>query len=133
MKGGMPSGDLDKRVRIERDTVSKDDAGDEVHTWGLAFKRWAKRKDLTVSGRMRENTAPQVVLRDSDTMWVLRYDSQSLLIAPEEYRLVHHDKVYEIVGIGEESGREVGLLLLTASRPDKRGSAGPARAEAASG
>lgn len=115
------SGKLDRRVIVEIATEAQDAAGDPVVTWAQAFKRWAIRVD----GRGREFFGAQQIVRDADTAFEVRDDSQSRSIAPETHRIVDHDKVFEIVGITEGRERADTLIILTAYRPDLRGAKAP--------
>lgn len=115
------AGELDRRIDIELDTGGRDASGDHKPNWTFAFKRWARRQDL----RVRETVAAQEVLRECDTRFKLRDDSQSRTIAPETHRIVHKGRVFEIVGISEGEERGDALIFLCAYRPDLRGASGP--------
>jgi head-tail adaptor len=119
------AGKLDRRVIVEIATETQDAAGDVTVTWAVAFKRWAIRVD----GRGREFFGAQQIVRDADTAFEVRDDSQSRSIAAETYRIVDHDKVFEIVGITEGRERADTLILLCAYRPDLRGAKAPIDAE----
>lgn len=115
------AGDLDRRIEIELGTKSRDASQDEIITWATAFKRWAGMKQS--SGR--EFMGAAQVIRDADTVWTIRYDSESRTIAPESHRVRYGGAIFEIVGIAEATeGRKDYLLLLTSSRPDLVGARG---------
>lgn len=126
----IAAGDLDRRIQIQEATEGKDAAGDVIPTawgppagWPREGKRWASKRD----GRPNEIAAlaqAQQVLRQMDTVFVLRWDRRSSVIAPETFRVIYRDRIYEIVGLGEGE-REDGVILLCSSRPDQRGARGP--------
>lgn len=117
-------GELDRRIQVFRATEGRDNAGDPVMTWdppAEKFDRWAKKSARTGG----ESTAGQQVVREADTVWTLRWDSQSRAIAPENWRIMHQGTVYEIVSIAESrGGRMDALEIVTSSRPDLRGDRG---------
>lgn len=120
-----PSGDLDRRIKIQRSVTTRDSSGDEVHAWENAFKLWAKRTiPMGVTAPGHENANADAVLRQSDTNWEVRYGFLALSIAPESHRVVYQDRVYEIVGIREGRGRQNRIVILTSARPDGRGPRG---------
>jgi head-tail adaptor len=120
----IAAGDLDRRIEVFQATVSKDAAGDLVFTWdppALKFNRWAAKRDAYAS----EIQGAQMLARQADTVWTLRWDSQSRAIAPENYRFMWRGTVYEIVGVTENKGGRMDALdFLTSSRPDLQGDRG---------
>lgn len=126
------AGAFDRRIRVEEATESRDAAGDVVATawgppasWPSRGRRWASKRD----GRPSEIRATQQVLRQIDTVFALRWDRFSSTIAPETFRVVYRDRVYEIVGLGESAEREDEVRLLCCSRPDQRGARAPLEPE----
>lgn len=124
----LAAGDLDRRVTVEVCEDVRDGSGDVVRRWppaaGSFFKRWAARKSLA-PGRAVERVGSEEVVRQVDTVFVVRDDSQSRLIAPETHRIRYQGRVYEIVGIDEaNNARADGRQILCASRPDRRGDRG---------
>lgn len=119
------AGELDRRITVEVCEEVKDRSGDPVKTWppeaGSSFPRWAKKEDSSSS----EASDGIQKVREHDTTFTLRSDSQSRAIAPETSRFVYKDKVFEIVGVTEESSdRGDVLVFLCSTRPDKRGARG---------
>jgi len=118
---GLSAGEMDRRITVEQAIKTVDAANDEVIVWQpWPNRRWASKRNMTGT----EMLAAQQMVRQADTIWVLRYDSQSLQIAPESHRIMHDGAIYEIVAILEDSGRHEGLKLLTSSRPDHQGARG---------
>lgn len=112
---GMDSGDLDRRVTVQRGTIVADRANDQVMTWADAFKRWAKKLDMNPV----QTVGAGQVLRMVDTAWIFRWDTESRSIGPESHRFIWRGTIYEIVGVAETTvGRMDGLRFLCCSRPD---------------
>lgn len=127
----LSAGELDRRIRLQEATQVQDAAGDLVDvSWGVPAgwpsdgKRWASKRDQRPFEQPGDATT-RVTLRQIDTVFVLRWDRFSSTIAPETFRVVHHGRTYEIVGLGESNSREDGVTLLCCSRPDQRGSRAP--------
>lgn len=117
----LDAGELDRRIEVEIATKGVDSSNDEIITWALAFKRWAKKREAAG----REFMASQQVIRDADTSFTVRFDSQTNAIAPETHRIRYADAIYEIVGIGETNdARRDGILIQCCSRPDAGGARG---------
>jgi len=113
----IDAGDLDRRIEIHRASEARDNAGDVVKTWALAFKLWAHRED----SRGREFTGASQVIRDSDTIFTVRNSTEAREIAPESHRVQFDGAMFEIVGISEGKERRDTILLLCNSRPDRSG------------
>lgn len=122
--GSVAAGDLDRRIQVFRCAETRSKSGDVIQTWdppAAKFDRWANKRDAYSS----EVQAAQMLERQADTVWTLRWDSQSRGIAPETFRFMWRGTVYTIVGITEgKGGRFDTLLFLTSSRPDLRGDRG---------
>jgi SPP1 family predicted phage head-tail adaptor len=116
------AGDFDRRITVEVAAKARDASNDEVVRWDLvpAFKRWANKRDFQGG----ESMADQQIIRDADTVFTLRYDSESMAIAPETHRISYQGKMFKIVGTREGQGRLAGWELLCSSRPDATGARG---------
>lgn len=114
------AGDFDRRIMVQRSIDARDAAGDVVQTWEDAFPLWAEKAD----SRGREFFGANQNVRDADTAWTVRSTSETREIAPESNRIVYREKVFEIVSISEGKDRGDVLVIVTASRPDKRGARG---------
>lgn len=117
------AGDLDRRIQVFQAAESRDESGDTILSWdppARKFDRWAAKSDAYG----REIKSVQQVVRDVDTVWTLRWDSQSRSIAPENCRFQHQGTVYEIVSVSEGKGRMDTIDFLCASRPDLSGDRG---------
>lgn len=117
----ISAGELDRRIEIEVAAKSTDAANDEVLTWSRAFKLWAAQKTSTGG----EKQGAQQTIRDADTIFKVRWSTESRSIAPESHRVRYRGAIYEIVAITETNdGRLDGLNLLCSSRPDLVGARG---------
>lgn len=120
----VAAGTLDRRIQVFRATVGKDRAGDPTFTWdppAAKFDRWASKRDAYP----REVSAAQALLREVDTVWTMRWDSQSRAIAPECFRFMWRGTVYTIVGVSENKGGRMDALdFVCSSRPDLQGDRG---------
>lgn len=119
------SGSLDRRIIVQIATETQDAAGDVIAGWEDAFKRWAIRVDA----KGREFFGAQQMVRDADTAFEVRADSQSRTIAPETHRVIDRGKIFEIVSVVEGRERDDTLLILCASTPALRGARAPVDAE----
>jgi head-tail adaptor len=91
------AGDLDRRIEVQTAAPVTDQAGDVGEpVWTLAFKRWAAC--LPSQNSASESQGAQLVVRQSDTVWRIRDDSEARMIAPESHRVIHKGRIFEIVG-----------------------------------
>lgn len=131
----IAAGVLDRRVTIEEATETRDAAGDVIATWGVPAgwpsdgRRWAKKSGVRLGETPMRGVEvagqAQQVLREADTIFVVRQDRFTLAIAPETFRVFHHGRTYLIVAISPTNDRDDALILLCSSRPDLRGSSAP--------
>lgn len=129
------TGELDRRIYIQVGEEIPDENNDPVLRWptddppgGSVHKRWAR----IIPGRSIEinNTDNQIALREADTIFKVRFDSLTSVIAPEISRVLYKPRggvmqIYQIVGILITGDRHDGIYIATSFRPDQRGDAGP--------
>lgn len=136
----IAAGMLDRRIRIQVSTEPRDAAGDVLEGewvapagWPFDGKRWARKISAQGTNPIRGAEIPpgvaQELLREADTVFILRWDRYSRAIAPETMRVVHGERAYRIVSKVDTNDREDGVLLLCSSRPDMRGDVGQLDAE----
>lgn len=114
----MKSGAFDRRITVQSATFAPDGMGDPVPTWTTQFKRWAKKSE----NGMAQGEGAGSVLRETAVSWILRDDSGSRQIAPENWRIIYEGRIYVINGISEaKEGRHAYRQVLTTTRPDQRG------------
>ncbi|WP_313075856.1 head-tail adaptor protein [Melaminivora sp.] len=109
----LKAGDLDKRVRIEGYTVTRDpDYNTEIRTWGPIATVWAQVQDVLPSKSETVQDAVQMAERPSRVR--MRYRAG---ITPDMRLVVlgvdgAPDRVCEIVAGPAELGRREGIELL---------------------
>jgi len=105
----MRSGSLDRKITIQKKTVSQNTFGEEVETWSTFSKVWAKVIPL----RGQERFESKQVNAELDTMFRIRYLTGVL----PTMRIVHETRLYDIHSVAE-IGRREGLDLLSRVRLD---------------
>lgn len=120
------AGELDRRITVQQCIEKKDAAGDVIpEDWQPFARLWAKRQAKSgAHGIGQEDGQAQGVLRQFDMVWIVRTSPTTLAIAPESHRVLYKGRTYEIVGIQEGRDRTDIIQILTAARPDQRGSRG---------
>ena len=101
----VAAGSLDRRVTIERETVTgEDELGQPIKTWATWETRWMSKRDVTARERFRA----QQPLAEETTVWEAR-DIPGLLTTD---RLLYEGQTYNIDGIAEMD-RRAGIEILT--------------------
>ena len=110
---GFPAGDLDRRIRIERQVRGEDSpGGEETYTWALVSIVWANVRPL----RGRELFAAQQVAAKVDTRFRIRWRTG---ITPERMRIVDDQgRGYDIMAV-LEIGRRDGLEIMGVARAEE--------------
>lgn len=104
-------GKLDRRITIEKRTLTKDTAGGIVETWAEEFKLWAERIDKTG----RESVVANADRADAAIDWRIRFTPLLRgLDGSSGYRVNYNGLRYNITHVAEE-GRRDGMLLKTLS------------------
>lgn len=95
----MRAGDLDRWIRIEADTPTRDAAGGEVASWATFVEVWAKKRDT----RGREFFAADQVVAEATAVftvyWIDGLDVKMRLVDTTDSR------VYDILTFAEIGGR----------------------------
>ncbi len=105
----MRAGDLDRKIKIEKNTPSKNDFGEDVEKWSTFSTVWAKVIPL----RGQERFESKLVSAELDTMFRIRY----LAGVIPTMRIIHETRIYDIHAV-MEIGRREGLDLLSSVRLD---------------
>lgn len=91
----MPgSGDMKDIIILQRATVTVDDFGGEVETWGTLKQVYARRKDVSAA----ESYHAQEVGGKLSLRFRVRYMSEIADLNPRD-RLSFEDDIYNIVGV----------------------------------
>ena len=106
----MNAGKLDRRITLQRKSMTFNDAGEPVETWHEIATVWAEKVDMRGSERY---TAAQTVAQ-LDTKFRIRYRQQ---ITPID-RVLCYGRVYDVGGI-LEIGRREGLELHAKARAEE--------------
>lgn len=103
----MNAGELDRRVEIQRATITRDDWNTPVETWATIATTWASKRDRHET---EINELNQTVTF-TRTLWKIRYRAD---ISTTDV-LVYGAETYDITGI-KELGRQEGLEITTEKR-----------------
>ena len=125
----MPAGKLDRRITIQRKSVTNSDSGEPVETWeNLAVRRaasmWPFRATETFT--VPEKTAyEQIEFRVRYSSDVASLSPQDRVIHPalteaqaaDESYVIPERSIHDVLGVLEINRRE-GLRIITNRRPD---------------
>jgi len=109
---GLAAGDLDRRIIIQRATVTKGTHNADVETWIVLARVWAGKKDVSD----RERVAAAEVAAEITTRFVIRWSSVVEDVGPRD-RVVYDGRIYDISAV-KEIGRRDGLEISAAARAD---------------
>lgn len=108
----MQAGKLDRRIRLERATESRDAFNNAIKDWSTLATVWASKQDVRDSERL----AAQEVGAEITTRFQIRWSSEVADISPLD-RLVYEGKTYDIAAV-KEIGRREGLEVTAAARAE---------------
>lgn len=108
----LPAGDLDRRIVIQRATITYDGLNNPQQSWATLATVWASKLDLYDSERL----AAKEVGADMTTRFQIRYSTTVSGVNPKD-RLTYAGKTYSIVNV-KEIGREQGLEITANARID---------------
>lgn len=105
----MDAGKLDRRITVERATITTDAAGGEVQDWTAIATVWAEVLPISDGERWRASEVAAHVTTRFRIRWGLG--------VTVEDRIVYEGRVYEIVGV-KEIGRREGQEITAAARAE---------------
>ncbi|MGR3452882.1 phage head closure protein [Pseudooceanicola sp.] len=107
------AGKLDRRITLERGTVSDDGFNDAIgEPWSVLAEVWAQSMPLSDGERWRAGSIGATATH----RFRIRYSSQVADLNPKD-RLVFEGRVYDISGV-KELGRRTGLEVTASARVD---------------
>lgn len=110
--GELRTGSLDRRITLQRATVTTDSFNNPVQTWATLVTVWASKLDV----RDSERVAAKEVGAEIGTRFQIRWSETVRDLNPKD-RLVYADRTYEIVNV-KEVGRREGLEISALARID---------------
>lgn len=118
LRGGgekhLSGGSLDRRIVIQRMTVTPSAYNEPIETWATHLTLWARKFDTSAGEAMRAAevgaslTARFTVRNTADTSGITAKD-----------RVVYDSKTYNITGVRETGGRNTFIEIDVAIRADK--------------
>ena len=106
----MRAGALDRRVKIEQRLLTTGGTGEPVESWEFVADRWMAKRDI----RATESFTGNERLAEAETVWRGRYHGNEAW-RPDSHRIVHRNRVYQILGV-TELGRRDALEFACAAR-----------------
>lgn len=108
-------GDLDRRIVVERASVSQNGFGEDVPEWHAVLSLWAKRADVSDG----EKAAMGEVGSQLRSRFTVRAFTETRAITPQD-RIRHDGAVWQIVGVKEAMDRPREFIEITAVRDSDR-------------
>ena len=103
---------MDRRITIQRATLSVNAYGERSETWGTLATVWAEGQDKEGSGR--EAVQSDQIYSSQPVHFIIRYSSDVSAIRPSD-RVSYNGDIYQIEGI-QEIGRQEGFRIVTTLR-----------------
>lgn len=104
------SGRLDKRITIQRKTLTDNDYGEPVETWADLITLWA----IYLPARGTERFAAAQQIAEIDTVFRIRY-RQGITVMD---RIVYNERTYDIKAVVDMCGRKDGIELYAKARAE---------------
>jgi SPP1 family predicted phage head-tail adaptor len=108
----MRAGALDRRIVIERVTITPDEFNGATETWATLATVWASKSDVKDGERMRAGS----VSSEITTRFRIRYSTTVADVSPKD-RIQFDGLVFDIVAVKEINRRE-GIEITAAARND---------------
>jgi SPP1 family predicted phage head-tail adaptor len=108
----MDAGKLDRRIVLQRPTVTADETGQEVATWATLSTVWAAKLNVSDGERM----AASEVAAQIDLRFQIRWSTTVADLNAKD-RLTFEGRIFDIVGT-KELGRREGIEISASARAD---------------
>lgn len=110
---GLDAGALDRRIVIQRATVTRDAMNEQVQTWATLGAVWASATPVRDGERFADGEVRSLITMRFQVRW-----SQRIASLDERDRIVFDGRTYDIHGV-KEIGRRVGLEISAAARSER--------------
>jgi SPP1 family predicted phage head-tail adaptor len=107
----MRFGTMDRRITIQRATLSANAYGERAETWGTLATVWAEVQYKVGGG---ESLQSDQVFSEQRVHFIIRYSSDVSSVKPSD-RVSYNGSSYQIEGV-QEIGRGEGLRIVTTLR-----------------
>lgn len=108
----MRAGGLDRRIVIERVSVTYDEFNAPVEQWSTLATVWASKVDVKDGERFRADA----VSSEITTRFRIRYSTTVADVSPRD-RISYDGRLYDIVAV-KEVGRREGIEITASARND---------------
>lgn len=108
----MRAGKLDRRIRLERKSVTYSASGEPQEGWATLATRWAEARPLRGTERFSD---PQLIAKGFTT-FRLRWSGDVAGVTPLD-RVIFGGRIYDVAGV-RELGRRVGIEIDAVVRAD---------------
>lgn len=96
---GIPAGQLNRRIRIERRATGSDPAGQPIDTWEPVGELWAGIANETGLGAIRSSLQGGVPASIARYSFLVRFEAARSLAVDAGMRIVHDGLVFEVKGV----------------------------------
>lgn len=101
----LNAGNLDRRIKIQRCTTTRNGLGEPIETWSTLARVWASKRDMTDVERLRAAEIGEVLT----TRFVIRWSSQVADVDGRD-RVLFDGLTYNVTGV-RRLGHEEGFRL----------------------
>lgn len=103
----MRSGKLDRRITIQRKSITQSDSGQEIVTWVDFETVWAEKIEAKGNERFAQQQLVGHALKTFRIRWSLRAEEIT-----NEFRLMFDGRAHDITDVREDDrGRRTGILI----------------------
>jgi head-tail adaptor len=110
---GLAAGELDRRLTIERKTVTLNSLGEQVETWAPLASNIAASKSYR---RANENVQAAEVAAIRVLRFVIRWSTTVATVNPKD-RILFEGAYFDLIEVNE-IGRKVGFEIFAQARAD---------------